>query len=322
MFLAHQSMLGVVIQHRVLVNLDRRTVEEGSVLRLLGGFELGLIVLINSTQVVELVWNVVGAFHRTKDARISSLHSLPLSEWRWRFGAGHVIVIVASRHMLHLILGLVYYGVHHLFCFLFHNAFTLSVDPGLVVKHGLLILVHQILSRLFTILQFCSKVHQSQLSFAVHHRFANFPSRPTSAPSFLAEVGRLELYMGWSPILNHQFFELLCFGIVNASVPRVFSRNKLRLECRVLHLHLFILLTHSITETFSFFILHESFAIELVADVVWVLSGHRLKGSQCSGHGLSTRQWLTRSIDALVPLWRWLLLHDCRFDWSLSLKSK
>jgi hypothetical protein len=96
--------------------------------------------------------------------------------------------------------------------------------------------------------------------------------------------------MGWSTILNHQFFELLCFGIVNASVSGVVSRNKLRLKCSVLHLHLLILLTHSITETFSFFILHQSFAIKLVADVVWVRGGHWLQGSQSNGHGLSNRQ--------------------------------
>jgi hypothetical protein len=154
-------MLCVVVQHRVLVNLDGGTVEEGGVLRLLGGFQLGLIVLIDSAQVVELVWNVVGAFHGTQDARISSLHRLACSDWRRRFGAGHVVVIVAGGHMLHLGLGLVHDVVHHLFCFLLYNAFTLSVDPWLVVKHGLLVLVHQILCRLFAILQFCSKVHQS-----------------------------------------------------------------------------------------------------------------------------------------------------------------
>ena len=132
--------------------------------------------------------------------------------------------------------------------------------------------------------------------------------------------------MGWSPILNHQFFELLCFGIVDASVPRVVSRNKLRLECRVLHLHLLIFLTHSVTESFPLLILHKSFAVELVADMVWVLRGHRLKGPQSGGHGLvlllTPHQCLTRSVDAPLSPWWWLLLHDCRFGRQLPVESK
>lgn len=211
MFLAHQSMFRVVIQHRVLVNLHRRTIEERSVLRQLGGVELCLIVLINCAQVVELVWNVVGAFLRTQDAQISSWFCLTSSNWRWRFGSWDVIVIIAGWHMLHLILSMICYLMHHLFCFLFYNAFTLSIYPRLVVKHALFVWVHQILSRLFTILQFRSKIHQSQLSLAVLHRFAYFASRSTSAPSFLTKVGRFDdslLNVGRCPILDHQFLEL------------------------------------------------------------------------------------------------------------------
>ena len=139
MFLTHQSMFCIIIQHRVLVNLDRWTVEERSVLRQFGRIVLCLIILINCAQLIELVWNIVGAFIRTQDARISSSFCIANSNWGWRFGSWNVIIIIASRHMLHLILRMICYLVHHLFCFLFYYAFTLSINPGLVVKHALFV---------------------------------------------------------------------------------------------------------------------------------------------------------------------------------------
>ena len=137
--LTHQSMFCIVIQHRVLVNLDWRPVEERCILRQLAGIELCLIILINCAQVVEFVWNVVGALLRTQYTRISSLLHLMSSNWRWWFGSWYVIIIIASRHMLHLVLSMICYLVHHLFCFLFYDAFTLSVDPRLVIKHALFV---------------------------------------------------------------------------------------------------------------------------------------------------------------------------------------
>jgi hypothetical protein len=119
------------------------------------------------------------------------------------------------------------------------------------------------------------------------------------------------------PILNYQFLELLCFGIVKSSISREFSRNKLRLKRDLLHLHLIILLTHPITETLSFFILHQSFAIKLVADVVWVRLDHWLNGSQSLRYGLANHQCLTRPINALLLHLRGLLLHHCRLNRSL-----
>lgn len=154
----------------------------------------------------------------------------------------------------------------------------------------------------------------------MQHRFANFASRSASASGFLTEVCGFDdcvLNVGRCPILNDQFLEFLCFGIVNSSVSGEFLRNKLRLKRDLLHLHLIILLTHPITETLSFFILHQSFAIKLVADVVWVSLDHWLDGSQSLRHGLANHQYLTRSINALLLPLRRLLLHHRRFNRSL-----
>ena len=161
MLLAHQSVFGVVIKHRVLVNLHGRPIEEGGVLRQLGGVELCLIVLINCAQIVEFVWNIVSASFWAHHAQIGSWFCPTSSNWRWRFGSWDVIVVVTGGHMLHLISSIICYLMHHLFCFMFYDAFTLSINPWLVIKHALFVQVHQILGCLFTIFQFCSKIYQS-----------------------------------------------------------------------------------------------------------------------------------------------------------------
>lgn len=162
-------MFRIVIQHGVLVHLHRRTMKERGILGQLCGVEVRLIVLINRTQIIKLVWNVIDAFIRTQNARTSSWFCLTSSNRRWRFRSWDFIVVIASRHMLHLILSMICYLLHHLLCFLLYNALTLSVDLRLVVKHALFIQLHQILGCLFAILQFCSKIHQSQLSLTVLH---------------------------------------------------------------------------------------------------------------------------------------------------------
>lgn len=153
------------------------------------------------------------------------------------------------------------------------------------------------------------------------HRFANFASRSASTPCFLTKVGRFDdclFNVGRRTVLDYQFLELLCFRIICSSVSRVFSRDKLRFKCKFLHLQLFILLTHSISKTFSLFILHQAFTIQLVADVIWVILAHWLDGSQSLRHWLSDHQYLMRSIKALILSGRRLLLHDRWFVRSLS----
>lgn len=128
--------------------------------------------------------------------------------------------------------------------------------------------------------------------------------------------------MGGCTILDHQFLELERFGIGSTLASTVFSRDELRLKCEVLHLHLFILLPHLISKTFSLLILHQTFAIELVADVVVVILGHWLDGSQSLRYWLSACQCLTRSVKALLPSWSRLLLHDGGLYRPLAKKRK